>query len=138
MTTTIQAVQAQQKAFKTALTKVDTREQELRLKLTRLRTQTEGIGAGVSGATPTRITVTADHTASDNQRVTCNMTGDITITLPAASIHGITVTRQGTANTLTVDPGSGVTINDSPTITILGDRTSLRLAYDGASNWEIV
>jgi hypothetical protein len=141
MTTTIQSLQATQKAAETTLTRLNRREEELRLKLTRLGTQTAVIGAGAGAAKPTRITVTADHTAVDNSMVIVDMEAsgatDVTVSLPANSSYPIAVVRRGTENTLTVDPGSGVTINGEATIILIGDQTSVQLRYDGLSNWEI-
>lgn len=81
--------------------------------------------------------MTTNAGALDNQTIIADMSvGDIEISLPNASTYGVTVKRLGSGNTLTVNPGSGKTINGSSTITIGGDGTSLEFTFDGL-NWHI-
>jgi len=70
--------------------------------------------------------------------VICDMSvGSIEITLPANSVFGCIVKRDGASNTLTVNPGTGRTINGEATLEILYDQSGVRLSFDGTSNWEI-
>lgn len=113
---------------------------EVNLRLERERTRVDSAISTGTGAIPKRVTITSadsPYTPQDNTFVICNMsTGSITITLPTSSTYGVKIKRSGSDNTLTVNPGSGKTINGFSTITIGGDGTALQLTYDG-TNWHI-
>ena len=112
-------------------------QKETQLRLERASNAIDKSNSIASGSKPTRKTVTTNAGALDNQTIIADMSvGDIEISLPNASTYGVTVKRLGSGNTLTVNPGSGKTINGSSTITIGGDGTALEFTYDG-SNWHI-
>jgi hypothetical protein len=138
MTLNTSQLAQQQKDLEAEALRVNQRLKEAELRLERIKTQSEQTTSTTTfRQTPTRITVTTNHTAKDNQTVIADMSvGDITVTLPTQSTYGVTIKRSGSSNTLTVNPGSGVTINGSSTITIGGDGTAIELTFDG-TNWHI-
>jgi len=98
-------------------------------------------GGGGGGSSLTVVSPkTANYTASNNEVVPVNLigaSGDITITLPAASSNAqvvVKISGNAEGKIVTVDGNSSQTIDGSATRTMDSDNESMFLISDG-SNW---
>jgi len=102
-------------------------------------------GGGGDSSTSLEVTAqkTADYTASNGDFVLVNLvgaSGDVTITLPAASSDAqVAVKIAGAANgkIVTVDGNSSQTIDGATTKTMDSDYESMHLISDGSNWWRI-
>ena len=102
-------------------------------------------GGGGGSSTSLEVTAqkTADYTASNGDFVLVNLvgaSGDVTITLPAASSDvQVAIKIAGAANgkIVTVDGNSSQTIDGQTTRTMDSDYESMHLISDGSNWWRI-